>query len=540
VRKKEERKKIFEWRKKIIFGVVVVGEDFQLQLGSFWRGKGFSGEELKVDLPLVGGGYLLAERTDIDNDGVAEGLAIFYKTEKKEAVNFYPIFFEIFEYKGRRKGWEVVFEEKINEHWGREFPLEEMRQATLMETEDLKGNEKEEIIVRIKRMVGGEEIAEVWVFGEKKSGLGILAKFEGLKRGEVKVWGERLVVEAEGKERYFEVKGEELVEVLREGEEAIEAKNLLIGSLWNEVFAFDLEKREKVLKVKSGEVMGGDYSVAAKKIFWVQKRKTRRGILSEIWGVDLVAGGVPQKIITGEDDLQKLRNFEEPKVSPDGKRLAFREKGLADTALYVSDIDGTGMRKILEQGDYGVGSYSWLKDGKGIVYFSQTMLFVEPTPSNQLKIVEIESGEEAVLTTNVYTTCGVPIEVGEEIFYAASGEKEDLDCALYKVRKDGKGFQRLTNFLEGEKSGDLVGSEDGRYIAFVVSRGGKAGEEGRVLVWKTNGEQVAEFNGGQARFNQEGERLAVKRGGRVFLVDLSGGGEEEVRGLNLISIWDWK
>jgi hypothetical protein len=543
--KKAGRK--INWKKIIIFclGVFLLG----FGVGWFWRNfkfdlkflgrRGFGGLELRVDLPKDEGigGYILSERKDINNDGAAEGVAIFYKLQKKEMINFYPIFFGLFEFDGARKDWKLVFEEKINEDWGKEFRAEEKRPKYRLKTADLTSDGKEEVVVIVKKEEG-EELANVLVFGESDSKFRQLGSFGGLGQ-EAETIGKRLVIkEALGVERDFEFLDGKFVEVPVGGRETIEAGELLIGSSGGQIVAFDTKSGKEILKIKTGEIRGVDYSSLDKKLVWAQRMKGKKGFFSEIWSQDLVLGMEAKKIIGGGKEFEEGKDFYEPKISPDGKRLAFKVEGLAYTALYVSDIDGGGARKIVEQGDYGIGEYNWMNDSQKIVYFTETMLLEEPTPSNQLRTVDIDSGGQKVLTKNIYTTGGGPVEGGDGIFYSASNGKEDFGCELHFVRKDGGGEQKLTGFGEGLKVNDIVVSRGGGEVAFVVSK--QRGGEGRVFVWRASGEKIREFEGGQSRFNKTGDKLAVKRRGRVYLVDLLRGGEEEVEGLSLVSIWNWE
>ncbi len=276
-------------------------------------------------------------------------------------------------------------------------------------------------------------------------------------------------------------------------------------------------------------------------LIWVERKKGKRGIFDEIWGQDLVEGAKPREIIGGKGRGEE-KDFYDPKISPDGRKLAFKAGGMAYTALYIADTDGTGVRKIVEQGDYGIGEYSWTRDSKELVYFTETVLLEEPTPSNQLKVVNVDNGGERILTKNVYTTCGGPIEIQGVIFYSASNQKKDLSCSLIQIRKDGSG-EKVVRQQGGEKRvNDLVGSKEGKYIAFIVNEELEKKKQGEIHVLRASeGESVLEnFLGGQPKISPDENFLVFVRGGAVYKLDLEKGEIEKVKGLTANRIWDWE
>jgi Tol biopolymer transport system component len=68
----------------------------------------------------------------------------------------------------------------------------------------------------------------------------------------------------------------------------------------------------------------------------------------------------------------KLVGYYDPTWSPDGKRIAFVDRGDVDGDLYVMNADGTGVKQLTHSsyssGDYGARNPSWSPDGRRIAF----------------------------------------------------------------------------------------------------------------------------------------------------------------------------
>ena len=83
----------------------------------------------------------------------------------------------------------------------------------------------------------------------------------------------------------------------------------------------------------------------------------------KIYSIDLAAGAVTSLTREGE------WNDEQPRWSPDGRRIAFRSNRSGSYNLYVMDADGRNVTRLT---DHGGNDYdpSWLPDGQSLVLAS--------------------------------------------------------------------------------------------------------------------------------------------------------------------------
>jgi len=63
-----------------------------------------------------------------------------------------------------------------------------------------------------------------------------------------------------------------------------------------------------------------------------------------------------------------------PSWAPDGKRLVFAREGLADTAIYVVNVDRSGLRRLTRDKQALDTQPAWSPDGKQIVYESDIFM----------------------------------------------------------------------------------------------------------------------------------------------------------------------
>jgi Tol biopolymer transport system component len=151
---------------------------------------------------------------------------------------------------------------------------------------------------------------------------------------------------------------------------------------------------------------------------------TRNGYRANIWTQDMYTGRLRQ--LTGVGEVRGKEGMPDcylrPSWSPDGKWIAFssdrnttwtgHDEGhgwehTQELSIYIIRPDGSGFRKVASRPGYCLGSPSWSRDGKRIVFYE---MLVEATwgarrPNyigkafSQIVSVDVASGERTEHTT---------------------------------------------------------------------------------------------------------------------------------------------
>jgi dipeptidyl aminopeptidase/acylaminoacyl peptidase len=168
--------------------------------------------------------------------------------------------------------------------------------------------------------------------------------------------------------------------------------------------------------------------------------------LSNIWMVEITGGGPPRRFTTGPG------RDTAPRWSPDGTRLAFvseRERGKKGQ-LHIMPADG-GEPVALTQLKSGVSAPEWSPDGTRVAFVSRVGGWQEPESEEERK----KSRPARIITTLKYRFNG-------------EGFIHDRPSHVFTVAAAGGAPVQLTS---GEASDlDPVWSPDGRWIAFASAR----------------------------------------------------------------------
>lgn len=146
-------------------------------------------------------------------------------------------------------------------------------------------------------------------------------------------------------------------------------------------------------------------------------------------------------------------NMTHPRVSPDGKRVAFtkyfhkniqglclEDDGYFDTEIVVSDIDGTNTKTIVPHIP-GVmnANCSWL-DNNHIIFIH----FKPPSPS-QIVCLNLETNERKALPTQKNLMPSDPHIVGTTFVYGTIDPKNEIPNNIWISKTDGSFAKQLTN-----------------------------------------------------------------------------------------------
>jgi eukaryotic-like serine/threonine-protein kinase len=190
-----------------------------------------------------------------------------------------------------------------------------------------------------------------------------------------------------------------------------------------------------------------------------------------IWRLDLSAPdkakNVPVKVISSS------RGQEEPRISPDAKRIAFLSARSGNSEIWVADSDGSNLIQLTSFGGPTTGTPRWSPDSRRIVFDSR-----------------------------------------------ASGHVQ-----LYLVDADGGPAQRVQT---GTPDASMpFWSHDGRWIYFLVS-------ENKKRIWKVAAEggaaiQLTGDGGDVPQESFDGSRVFYETNFRLRSVSINGGDEQEYR-----------
>jgi Tol biopolymer transport system component len=244
-------------------------------------------------------------------------------------------------------------------------------------------------------------------------------------------------------------------------------------------------------------------------------------------------GGRQQRLSSEEADTSSTGAIYfqvEPSFAPDGRRLAYAGRRAGNFDIYVTDVDGTDVRRLTTTGaDERAPSFS--PDGERLVFarVEPGDLFIASADGSSARRVSRDGAEE---TEPAWSPDG------RWIAYVRRTPGTDAR-EIWVVRPDGSGRRRLTSL--GAASYTPSWSPDGERIAFTSdARDGRfeiysIGLDGSGLRRITRSDDDT-FD---PAWSLDGGSIAFSRGGAIVLADLAGGEERLTDGDNNDSSPDW-
>lgn len=249
---------------------------------------------------------------------------------------------------------------------------------------------------------------------------------------------------------------------------------------------------------------------------FIQDRDT-----SDVWWLDLVAGGVPQRLTTGREPMPYWEDTE-PRLSPDGRHVAYADDG----HVWLAPVTGGPPRRLVE-----AGQPVWLGEERLVVS-------VERGDETRLAVVEIADPWPRALCDTVSRGSSVSTgraldHRGDEWAAAVSPDgrevafaftpRADLRRTEIRVAEVATGRVRALTGTAGMADRSPAWSPDGSAIAFSSERPGWY--ELHLIGADGSGERQLtseEADVAAAAWHPDGTRLVAVRGrrGRSDLVEI--------------------
>ena len=174
-----------------------------------------------------------------------------------------------------------------------------------------------------------------------------------------------------------------------------------------------------------------------------------------------------------------------PKLSPDGKTIAFESERDGKYQIYTIEIDGTNEQNF-SNNNHNEGGGNWSPDGKSLVFYSSR----EGKGDYEIFIKNLKTGKIEQLTDNDYDDWRPSFSKdGKHVVY--SGEKNGNE-EVFKIEIATKKVTQLTSALG--RDGWATFNKNGDKILFHSER------TGRSEIWEmdsdgTNQKQLTDFKG---------------------------------------------
>jgi serine/threonine protein kinase/Tol biopolymer transport system component len=218
-----------------------------------------------------------------------------------------------------------------------------------------------------------------------------------------------------------------------------------------------------------------------------------------------------------------------PKVSPDGRRIVFRDDTDDASTLDAVDADGMGLRAIPIVGQH-VCCLNWSQDDRYLIYVSENSgtrdIWALPMQAgifhHSEKPVRLTTGTAPYLTS-------LPGRDGKQVFAVAKNDRGEM------VHYDMKSHQFLP-FLSGISAFHPTFSKDGKWVAYAsysdhtLWRSRTDGSERMQLTYPP----MVVYG---PYISPDGTRVAFSSKYQVFLVDMNGGQPQRIIAAGVFALW---
>ncbi len=201
-----------------------------------------------------------------------------------------------------------------------------------------------------------------------------------------------------------------------------------------------------------------------------------------------------------------------PRISPDGRQIAFFSERNGNTDIYLMGIDGRNVRQFTN--DPALDAFmNWSPDGTKIVFCS------ERSGNRDIWVQSLTGGQAVQLTTNALADDDPCFSPDGSMIAFDSGRGGNTD--IYVMKSDGSDQRRIYGSTEIEESPHF--SPDGRMLVFTrIVRGTSSVATSVVVTDMAGSGEFVVAEGGHGQFTSDGRSIlyvggAVRGGGQLFL-----------------------
>lgn len=174
----------------------------------------------------------------------------------------------------------------------------------------------------------------------------------------------------------------------------------------------------------------------------------------EIWKVSPSDFTGEPYITSGDENLIGYVSFQKPKISPDGKFLAFIGLSTNKDIIFIKNISSNTIKKVALNTDSKIVDFSWNKESNKIVYCTSNLLKNMCYIESLFFTDEIDSFELNVKK--------IVWQYTEKIIYLSNNDLSHL----YSISDSGKENLQIDDVLSPKKISNFCISNDGTKITY--------------------------------------------------------------------------
>ncbi len=205
--------------------------------------------------------------------------------------------------------------------------------------------------------------------------------------------------------------------------------------------------------------------------------------------------------------LDSAQTYLHPRLSPDGRRIAYEVVGGMGTDIWIADIASQAMVRLTRAGY--TDRPEWSPDGTRIMYTSSR------TTRNSLEWQRADGSgtPDSVFETDAEIREGVFTPDGKAVVYRVDTQDRNRDILLLPLTGERTPVPLLVR-VDDDKQPRV--SPDGRWLAFVSSETGREEVYVRPLLGATGRVPVSIGGGGEPLWAPDGRRLFYRAGARMM------------------------
>ena len=217
--------------------------------------------------------------------------------------------------------------------------------------------------------------------------------------------------------------------------------------------------------------------------------------------------GIASKVLEAE------RSYAHPRLSPDGRRLAFEVTEQRGSDIWVADLLSQTVERITRDGSSD--RPEWSPDGRRILFSSGRVLphslYEQPVDGSGAAVKLLEP-------TGVGIREGVYTPDGRSIVYRVDTQGSDRDILQLPLEGDRTPMPLVVGPADDKQPRV---SPDGRWLAYVSNESGREEVYVRPLAPSGGRVAVSSGGGGEPLWSRDGRRLFYRSGSALMVADIA-------------------